>query len=113
MTLFVAALIERGADINNSKPGETALHSAIAERHPDIARLLIMNGANVNAQNRSGRTPLHFVARILPDGKLAELLIARGADINAKDKEGETPVAAAIRVGNTQVAEVLRRHDAI
>lgn len=84
------------------------MHGAIAERHRDVAELLINKGADVIVKNRSGRTPLHFLAFYIDDQKLAESMIKRGADINASDKNGETPLTFATRAGNNQVAKVLR-----
>jgi len=110
-------LIDRGVDINYAGAGvgpwETALHSAIAEKHRDIAELLINKGANVNARNRSARTPLHFLAGYMDDRKLAELMIKHGADVNAKDKNSQTPLSFATKAGNSQVADVLRQNNGI
>ena len=102
------ALLAHGARIDDASGGETPLHAAIAERHGDIADLLIRAGADVNSRNMSQFTPLHFLAVNMHDRKLAELLIQRGADVNAKDALGHTPLEGAIRAGNNEVAEVLR-----
>ena len=52
-------------------------------------------GADVNAKDEKGSTPLYWAAW---DGykKVAELLIAKGADVNAKNNRGITPLDAAI-----------------
>jgi ankyrin repeat protein len=109
---LVRSLLDRGAALDNGKAGETPLHAAIAEQHGEVATLLISKGANVNTPDRSGRTPLHHLARFLDDRGLAELMIDHGAEINAKDKEGNTPLHFATSAGNRQVAEVLRIHGA-
>ena len=57
----------------------------------NIIKLFIKDGANVNAQDSWGRTPL-FNAR---DKESAQLLIDHGADINARDFSGERPLFGA------------------
>jgi len=104
------ALLVNGAKISDASKGETALHAAIAERHGNVAELLIDRGADVNARNMSRLTPLHFLGVFMHDPRLAELLIQKGADVNATDQAGHTPLEGAVRAGNAQVAEVLRRH---
>ena len=42
--------------------GTTPLHSAAFKGYKDIAELLIVNGANVNAKDDSGDTPLAYAA---------------------------------------------------
>jgi ankyrin repeat protein len=104
------ALLAHGAKISDASTGETPLHAAIAERHGDVAELLIDKGADVNARNMSQLTPLHFLGVYMHAPKLAELLIQKGADVNAREQAGHTPLEVAIRAGNAEVAEVLRRH---
>ena len=54
----------------------------------EIVELLIENGADVNAKDRIGSTPLHHAETM----QIAKLLIAKGGDVNAKDKDGDTPL---------------------
>jgi cytohesin len=104
------ALLAHGAKISDASKGVTPLHAAMAEGHADVAQLLIDKGADVNARNMSRLTPLHFVGVFMRDPRVAELLIQKGADVNATDQAGHTPLAGAVRAGNAQVVEVLRRH---
>jgi cytohesin len=69
----------------------------------DVADLLIDHGALINAKDSYDRTPLHITAW---SGKkdVAELLIAKGADVNARDKGGQTPLYLA---GTKEMAELL------
>jgi uncharacterized protein len=52
--------VELGMDVNaTTTSGDTALHAAVAGRgSPVIVRFLAENGANLQAKNKQGRTPL-------------------------------------------------------
>lgn len=85
-------LIEKGADINavstvKDTTGKTPLHYARSDK---AVRILVRKGADVNAIDRKGRTPLHYAAE--GSGSAVEELLASGADVNAKDGEGFTPL---------------------
>jgi ankyrin repeat protein len=57
--------------------------------------ILIEKGANVNAVNTDGNTPLHMTAQkaiLMQNLKLAELLIDKGANVNAVNTDGNTPL---------------------
>jgi len=62
----------------------------------DIARLLIENEADVNAQEIKGWSVLHFAAQSnLPD--LVKLLIDKGANVNVQDDYGNVPLFKALQ----------------
>jgi len=55
--------LARHIDVNSrNRDGNTPLHIATFERDTEIIRLLINLGANVNAPNNNGMTPLQFIA---------------------------------------------------
>lgn len=80
------------------------LHDAVKNGDIVKVRQLLERGADVNARNENGTTPLHFAARY-GNTDIAKLLIERGADVNAK-KEG-TPLHWAIYHRNTDIAKLL------
>jgi len=88
---FIRALLDKGADVKvTDQFGGTALFNAASgntKRPHEIAKLLINRGAEVDARNMHGLTPLMKAAQY-GRVELVKLLIASGADVNAKDKEG-------------------------
>ena len=82
------------------------MHRAAYRVHKEIAELLIAEGADVNAKNVDGWTPLHSAAAGRKE--IAELLIANGADVNAKDDKGRTPLDRGF--GYTEIDDLLRKH---
>jgi ankyrin repeat protein len=86
--------------------GDTPLHTAAAGYRIDIARSLIDNGANVNAENRRGAKPLHYAADGGPmlrswnpqaQAEMIVLLIKNGAHPDAMDKSGVAALHRAVR----------------
>src|SRR5499426_2794268 len=77
--------------------GSTALHHAAGYGPLDNLQLLIDKGADVNAKNRRGSTPLHWA---IHDEAKARLLLAKGANVNAKQAQGRTPLYLAAMLGN-------------
>ncbi len=55
---FAVSLVSRGADVNRVNPnsGRTPLHEAAYIGHRAIAECLLLNGANVEARDRTGMT---------------------------------------------------------
>jgi hypothetical protein len=104
--------IAAGTNVDTKQIGSggTPLYWAASYGHKEIVELLIAEGADVNANNLyTAQTPLHDAAA---EGhkEVAELLIANGADVNAKSDEGETPIDMAIRLKQTKIADLLRKH---
>ena len=99
-----------------SYAGDTALHIAAAVYAADVAERLMTLGANVEARNRRGATPLHYATVGLPGTALwnpqqqratIELLIKAGADPDATDKSGVTPLHRAVRTRSAAAVKAL------
>jgi cytohesin len=93
---------------HGGKTGEesTALIDAAADGNIEVVKQLLAAGANVNAKNKWGGTPLHWAARG-GHKEIVELLIAKGANVNAKNDEDGTPLHLAADRGHTEVVELL------
>ncbi|MCW5554392.1 MAG: ankyrin repeat domain-containing protein [Verrucomicrobiae bacterium] len=75
--------------------GETGLHRAAREILGDNAGALIAAGADLNATNNLGRTPLHAAVERLGgwgDSQPFALILNAKPNVNAQDNEGLTPL---------------------
>lgn len=54
----VFELMNRNVDINFTVNGQSPLHLAVARGYPDIVRMLVNGGANIEAQDAEGKTPI-------------------------------------------------------
>ena len=73
---------------------------------PEIVRLLIEDGSDLNARQPGEETPLHWAASS-DDWHVAAALIDAGADINAPDGSIGTPLANAVGYACWDVARLL------
>ena len=87
------------------------IHEAARTGNIEAVKQHIAAGADVNAKNDWGWTPLTYAA-INDHEEIAELLIAKGADVNAKRDDGKTPLDVAIGRKRTETADLLRKHGA-
>ncbi len=106
----VAALLSAGADVNafsRNPQKNQPLHAAVAlGKNPDTIKLLLANGAQPNAPQAGGFTPL-FSAAAANCRDLAEVLIAHGADPAHKSDAGKTAADFARERGHIQIADWL------
>jgi ankyrin repeat protein len=71
-----------------------------------IAETLVDHGADVNAQNNDGASPL-LLASLLDEAGLVNLLLLAGADANIKTNRGQTAMMFAARRGNVEMMRAL------
>ncbi len=102
MVPVVRGLLEEGADPNMTRD-RTALHVAVELGHVEIVDLLLAHGADLNARDHIGRTPLFLaVAGRRPD--IARTLRENGADATALTDRGSSLLLVALRRENRHTA---------
>jgi len=98
-----------GSTVVNTKDvstGDTALHIVVARRDDTWIRFLAAKGANVNARNNKGETPLQLASNLgFVEG--VETLIKLGAKVDEPNSTGETPLISATHRKDAGLARVL------
>jgi len=89
-----------------AKAPDISIQEAVRDGNIEAVKQHLVAGTDVNAKDKSGRTPLHHAA----NKEVAELLIAKGADVNAKRDYGWTPLMEATASGHKEIVELLRKH---
>jgi ankyrin repeat protein len=84
----------RAGGPREAKPIAADLVTAIRHADAQAVRKLLDNGADVNARDAEGNTPL-ILAAFYASPECLELSIEKGADVNSANKEGATPLIRA------------------
>ena len=111
---LVSLLVESGADVNkraDTRERTTPLFEAVHASNVQSVEYLLQRGADVNARDAIGQTPL----MAFPGGRsernyqIAEILLKAGADPNVESNTGMTADDWAELMGHGDVAELIRR----
>lgn len=108
-TEIAKLLIDNGADPNLSATNPSkvnALHSATAKENYELCKILIENGANVNATQMQNVTALHSAVH-RGNMALTQLLVENGADSALKMDNGDSSVDIAEKEGHKNIRDYL------
>jgi ankyrin repeat protein len=104
-------LIEAGAPLDTREyAGLTPLHLAAGGGDPELIRLLVARGLDVNARDEDQTTPLHCILNYAGnpgDPDAFTTLIQAGADVNARTTRGGTPLPRAVDRNRVDIVRIL------
>ena len=113
---IVMLLLRLGTDPNIEGRGQhTPLYcvanECASQTGPEVVRVLVQAGADVNACGVTRATALHMAAR-RGHVETARALLDCGAAVNARDRKGDTPLQRAINCRKNEVSQLLRERGA-
>ncbi len=89
-------LLKNGAAVNGIAGRMPPLHCAVNSEHPETVVCLLTKGADPNAADKYGTTPLAIAANN-GNAILARLLLAAGANVEQEDGRGWRPLHIVLR----------------
>ena len=84
--------------------GQTPLHYAAQGCSVAVAELLLARGADVDAEDRDGNTPLWCATLRRVARAIVQMLLGHGADPHHENHEGRTPVKLAKALGGVDMS---------
>jgi ankyrin repeat protein len=101
---MITSLVNKGAPL-------PLLVEAARNGHADLSAILLDAGADPDARDAQGRSPLYWAAAA-GQAAVVEVLLMQGADIHLAARTGETPLVVAARNGHEAVVRSLLQHGA-
>ena len=98
ITISAVLLVACGPSVSINKDARDGNIEAVKQH--------LAAGADVNAKDEDGETPLHYTV-YKGHKEIAELLIEKGADVDAGNSFGSTPLHNAAIDGHTEIVELL------
>ncbi|XP_065577154.1 serine/threonine-protein phosphatase 6 regulatory ankyrin repeat subunit C-like [Artemia franciscana] len=98
--------------IKNRKLTGTPLHLAVISGDLEVIKMVLDKGADVNARDIYGESPLHLAASSRCSQTVVECLLKFGADVHIRNSEQLSPLHLAAHCGHTQTVECLLRSGA-
>lgn len=103
--LFLTAGAGKSLNVKEQEQGTTPLHRVVERLCRKSVQIYVTAGADVNAKDETGRTPLMYIAEKKEENEehieIAKILITAGADVNLKNHYGKTAGDIALKSGNS------------
>ena len=106
----LAAGISIETKVSGPRTGKTLLFVAVENGDLERVEYLLSKGANPNARDHRGDSPLHLSMRfptVFHPRSIAAALLNKGANVNAQNKRGVTPLHRAVLLGLLDFVELL------
>jgi serine/threonine protein kinase len=112
--------IKYGGSYGDSIESGSLLHCAIEHRQIEIIKELLERGADINALNSNGSSPIYHAMDSCcqtdnmktDDMRVVSLFLEKRADVNIKVQDGRTPLRLAVEKLNPSLFDKLVRHGA-
>lgn len=103
----IAKLLVEALDPDTrDRSGQTLLHRAIRRRNVKMVKLLIEHGADVNAKDAQGDTPLDVAVNYIRNKEIVDLLMSKGAQKTKDLKPPTEPI-----ISEEQLLQEIRNLD--
>ena len=109
----IQRLLDLGADVNiRNYKGKTALHCAAKAGFVRVMDVLVKNGADVNAADDNGETPLFdairsTIKKVSKKKAAVEFLLSHGADPSFENLWDVTPIEVTRKARRIEAAEIV------
>jgi ankyrin repeat protein len=104
---IVKFLLENGASINQVPDGDPIIHEAVRSGNSEIVDLLVRYGADIDATDSIGQTPLHESVSEDERLEVSKYLVEMGVNIDAMDGFNTTPLTTAALHGCFETVKFL------
>lgn len=103
----IGRLLNQGyAATTHTSDGYSLLHRAVYTKNPDVLKLLLTRGADINDQDRRGDTPLHAAIES-GNERVVAFLLKNNANTETANLAGHTALFKAVHTGRISLVKMI------